>query len=440
MTNSPWLELDADLDHMRLARRLRHAHSTALQTGVAPPIVRSMVSESWRRSVAAGVDPGSPAPRMFDARSTAQRLAAHEIAGVLPAVAELLHEDLVGSGYFAAFSDAEGVLLWTHGPARALRTAVAPRFLPGCLCSERTVGTNAIGTALVLDRPVQIFSAEHFSQLLHGWVCAAAPIHDPHTGEVLGAIDLSGEFRSGHAHSLALVAAVARAAEGWLAAARERNDRQLRQRYLEERGTRAHSFTGVLACSGRVVLADPPGWLGESVRVASDGDTWTQPDGSVLNVKPIDGGFVVWGLGTVRPAGRRPTATIAVLGRDRAELSLGSRRLRLSLRHSEIVTLLALSPYGMTVRELAAELYGSEGHASAVRAEMTRLRPLLGDLLRSRPYRLEGRVRIDVAPVLGPLVEGPLMQRDPGRPVCLLPSSSAPGVVAIRSRLARLQP
>lgn len=177
----------------------------------------SLVSESWRRSSEAGVDPGHPAPRMLDAKRTAERLAAHPVCALLPRVSGLLKEAMVESGYFAAFSDADGVLLWSEGSPRALRSAVAPRFLPGFLCSEDRIGTNAIGTALVLDAPVQIFSAEHFNQLSHGWTCAAAPVRDPDSGEVLGAIDLSGEFRTAHVHGLALVTVVATATEAWLA-------------------------------------------------------------------------------------------------------------------------------------------------------------------------------------------------------------------------------
>ncbi|MBS1891598.1 MAG: GAF domain-containing protein, partial [Actinobacteria bacterium] len=180
------LALSVESDHVRLARLLRRAHGIALDTGVAPEAVRRVVSESWGRSVAAGVDPDRPARRILDSRSTTARLAVHPVGPLLARISALLRETLVETGYFIAFSDADGVLLWTEGSSRALRSAEGPRFLPGFLCSEDGVGTNAIGTALALDQPVQIYSAEHFSRLLHGWTCAAAPLHDPDTGELLG--------------------------------------------------------------------------------------------------------------------------------------------------------------------------------------------------------------------------------------------------------------
>lgn len=237
------LALSADADHLRLARLLRRAHAIALDTGVAPGVVRPVISDSWRRSVAAGVDPERPAPRVLDAGRTAARLASHPVGPLLARISALLRQALVESRYFVAFSDADGVLLWTEGSAQALRTAVAPRFLPGCLCSEDGVGTNAIGTALALDQPVQIFSAEHFSRLLHGWTCAAAPIHDPETGEMLGAIDLSGDFRTANLHGLPLVTAVATAAEAWLAA--------------ERRGVEERADEVTVAVAGRAIVTTP---------------------------------------------------------------------------------------------------------------------------------------------------------------------------------------
>jgi hypothetical protein len=437
MTKSSWLALGADVDHLRLARLLRRAHAIAIDTGVAPTMVRDVVSESWRRSAAAGVDPARPAPRVLDVRRTAQRLAEHPLASVLPRVQELLKQTMADSGYFAAFSDATGVLLWTEGPARALRSAVAPRFLPGFICSEERIGTNAIGTALVLDRPVQIFSAEHFNHLLHGWICAAAPVHDPHSGELLGAIDLSGEFRTAHVHSLALVAAVARCAEGWLAAEIDRADERLLSRYRERWGTQRRSFTAAVASSGRVLRADPPGWLGASIEAAPGCDRWPQPDGTTVHAQPLGDGFVVWRAQGARRPPRRARVRIAVLGRDRAAVVIDRRRLELRLRHSEIVVLLALNPNGMTVRDLATELYGTAQRQATVRAEVARLRPLLGELLRSRPYRLDGGVQIDLAAVERGLAEGDLAAAARHYAGPLLPPSVAPGVVAARERLAR---
>ena len=86
-------------------------------------------------------------------------------------------------------------------------------FVEGALWDEAHAGTNAPGTALAVDHEVQIFATEHFRHTVQDWTCAAAPIHDPATGQVLGALDITGGDVVAHPHSLALVRAAARVAE-----------------------------------------------------------------------------------------------------------------------------------------------------------------------------------------------------------------------------------
>ena len=78
-----------------------------------------------------------------------------------------------------AIADAEANLLWVTGDRNTCERAREMRFQEGAAWSEREAGTNAVGTAVALDHPVQIFSAEHVLEAVHPWTCSAAPIHDP---------------------------------------------------------------------------------------------------------------------------------------------------------------------------------------------------------------------------------------------------------------------
>ncbi|MEV0912528.1 GAF domain-containing protein [Streptomyces hokutonensis] len=124
---------------------------------------------------------------------------------------------------------------------------------------------------------------------------------------------------------------------------------------------------------------------------------------------------------------------LSVLGRDSALLEHGGRVLRLSPRHSEIVLALALAGHGVMGDRLAVELSDREVPPSTLRAEMTRLRAVLGPaLLGSRPYALLCPVRTDLGEVSALLAEGRVAQalaRYPGPP---LPRSDAPVVVEQR--------
>ncbi len=90
-------------------------------------------------------------------------------------------------------------------------------FVEGAAWDERAAGTNAPGTAIALNRPVQIAAAEHFCEVVQPWTCSAAPIRDPHTRDVLGFVDVTGGDQLGTPVSLSLVRAIALAAEGELA-------------------------------------------------------------------------------------------------------------------------------------------------------------------------------------------------------------------------------
>ena len=285
---SPWVGIDPQVDPVRWSRLLRRAHELALSKGRPPSILRDVVAHSWARAARAGVDPDGPAPKMLDAPETAQALAQHPVSHLLPLIESMLSEATEDARYFAVLSDAEGVLLWAGGHPEALQIAVAPGFLPGHLCSESAVGTNAVGTALELDHPVQIFSAEHFNRRLHGWTCSAAPIHDPETHEILGVLDLSGSFRTGHPHSLSLVAAVARVVEDRLAAERASRDERLKALYLDRVARGVRERTALVTRAGRVLAASPRGWLGSRIRLPK-GERLTLPTGEQVLAEPIRG-------------------------------------------------------------------------------------------------------------------------------------------------------
>ena len=134
-------------------------------------------------------------------------------------------------------------------------------------------------------------------------------------------------------------------------------------------------------------------------------------------------------------AHREEVLQLSLLGRDRAEVRLDGRRLRLSRRHSEIVALLAAHPGGMTSDELATDLYGDAGQPAAVRVEVCRLRKLLGDCMESEPYRLVVDVESDLDRVQALLERGAVREAAERYTGPLLPRSEAPGVVRQRDAL-----
>ena len=131
----------------------------------------------------------------------------------------------------------------------------------------------------------------------------------------------------------------------------------------------------------------------------------------------------------------RRAVRVRALGTDNATIELRDRSLTLSRRHSEIVVLLATHERGLSAEQLALELFGERGKPVSARAELSRLRRLLGRELDADPYRLTGHVEADFLDVRRRIEKGraaTALERYPGP---LLPRSEAPGVAELRRGL-----
>ncbi|MGX6448192.1 GAF domain-containing protein, partial [Patulibacter sp. S7RM1-6] len=257
------MSLDASADPVDLARRLQRAHAEGVEHGGRVPAdVRPVVRDSWRRTRATGLRPDEqdPVVAIEEARIDEVRRD-HPLAVTRAAIHQAVGRIAQDAGHLLVVTDAGGTLLWAEGHRAVKDAAVQLGFFEGARWSEAAVGTNAIGTALAIDHPVQIFSGEHFVRTHHPWVCSGAPIHDPETGEILGVVDLSGPLRTAHPMILGFVATAARMAEHLLAERMHRDDRSLHEALLAALERHGHAPAAAVTPSGRVVASWPRGWL-----------------------------------------------------------------------------------------------------------------------------------------------------------------------------------
>ncbi|MDO9409603.1 helix-turn-helix domain-containing protein [Patulibacter sp.] len=135
--------------------------------------------------------------------------------------------------------------------------------------------------------------------------------------------------------------------------------------------------------------------------------------GHAATAHPHSLGLVCAAAAAVRPhlAGAEPAdggaaVHLRVLRGDHPVFLTPDGPVPLTLRHAEILTLLAARPEGWTAEQLALELHGERGKPVSVRAEITRLQQRLGDVVRTRPYRLADGIAWDVAAAGALLDEG----------------------------------
>src|SRR3954463_11975092 len=225
-TVNPWLALPQGRPSAGLTRRLRAAHETLVTSGTASAHgdVRTVVWDSWRRCLGSGVDPDGTAPPvdLLDGDLLAYR-EQHPLAGVLPVIRRLLVEDAEADRMIVAVTDAAGRMLWVEGDPRLRSRAAGMNFVEGARWAEEVAGTNAPGTALAVDHAVQIYGSEHSRRPVQPWSCSAAPVHDPLSGVLLGAIDVTGGDHVASPQVLTLVRATVAAVESELR--RQRRER-----------------------------------------------------------------------------------------------------------------------------------------------------------------------------------------------------------------------
>jgi hypothetical protein len=410
--------------HVRVLTRV---HDAVLAGGSPPVRPRGVVARSWSRVLDFGLDASrtnAREPLPFAAverrrRQSPLSVVVDELRQVLVSVAD-------ASSFLMVVTDADGIILWREGSPRVRLRADSLGFMEGARWTEATVGTNAIGTALAEAAPVQLFSAEHFEQAQHPWYCTAAPIHHPVSGELLGVVDVSGPALTLHPVIGALVETAVKLAESRLWRHHEQRLERLRQ-----------SARAVLATvHGPLLLVDDHGWVAHQSGIAAR-DRVEVPRADRLIAVPGLGLCAPERLGEgwlVRPREARDDVVADL------DLTAGPPVLRLrsgaepwvtplTRRHADVLVLLRLAGRtGMTAPRLSAALYGDEEHCVTVRAEVSRLRKVVGGLVTTNPYRLADGVTLSVVPPDGATPRSTGGQRESPSGSHVPPTPSQPGV------------
>jgi hypothetical protein len=435
---NPWLAIDATTSPALRAREVRRAWERFLG-GDGPEAVRGPIADSWRRSFAAGVDPGpgGSAPSVADDDEAAARWEVHPLIAVAPLIRECFAGIADDAAHLMVVSDADGTLLWLEGaPGVRLAAANSMNFAVGALWSESGAGTNAIGTALAADHAVQVFAAEHFNEAVQAWTCAAAPVHDPDTGRVLGVIDLTSRMSTVHPHSFAVAVATAGAVEAHLRCLMHEHDGRLCARY-RDRMLAGDDGRALVTASGRVIATNPVDWMsGQRLALPAWGGEFVLPSGEHAFAEPLErDGFFIRRIEPA-PAGRAAgIPQLRLLGEDRPCATVDGRSIALGRRQAEMLALLCLNPHGLTTEQLGSDVYGDAASNSTVRGEVSRLRKLLGLAIETDPYRLAGHVESDVGRVRALLLRGAVQEAAELYAGPLLPQSDAPGVERERDAL-----
>ena len=146
-----------------------------------------VVSASWERSQAAGVDAFSPASDFSEDFDTASLL----VRCARP-VLERLGSDTADMPLVIGLTDVKARLVQRIDSSPSVaRLLDRVEFAPGFNYAESRMGTNGVGTVLEAGEAVSIVGPDHFTEHLQPFACTGAPVIDPVTGRVEGVLDIS---------------------------------------------------------------------------------------------------------------------------------------------------------------------------------------------------------------------------------------------------------
>ncbi|MFI5686626.1 GAF domain-containing protein [Streptomyces sp. NPDC051636] len=412
----------AAMDVSRAARVLSEVRAATLAGRRTPLAPRPVIEQSWGRMLRVGVDPDRGSrPGLLSLEEVRRRREESPLRHVLPVLRQGLLSVADVARHIMVVADADSRVLWREGSPAVLRNADGLGLDVGADWREDVVGTNGVGTSVVVRRPVQVFAGEHFVHAHTSWTCTGAPVTDPRDGRLLGVVDVSGPLETMHPATLAWVDSVAKLAEARL--------RELHMTSLER--LRAEAAPVLARVGGRALVADRDGWTAAVTGMPytpraglptalSAGRRWL-PALGLCSVEPLAGGWLVRAADEPPPGSARIVLDLAQPRRWTVTVSggAGSWSRELSPRHAELLYLLAVHRTGRSAAGLAGDLFGDPSRTVTVRAEMSRVRRYLGAFLQHRPYRFREEAEVEV------LLPGDARE--------LLPHSTAPAVIESRT-------
>jgi len=239
-------------------RQVERAWQAMVDRGApADSQVRDVIRHSWRRSLQLGLEPVSQRPREVGGREDldARRETNADLLQATRNTWQVLGDILSQSQSCLLVADAQGTLLDVCGRPVLLDLGARDCIAPGYTWSEFSGGTNAVGTALALNAPAEVFSAEHFLSVAKIWSCSAAPVRDTVDGAILGVVDITSFGDNHQAHCLALAVTAAHQIEQTLQSRELARAVQLLNWYQTQALRRAQRAVILVDRKGRVVTA-----------------------------------------------------------------------------------------------------------------------------------------------------------------------------------------
>ena len=170
--------------------------------------IRTVIHESWERSHKYKVNPLEVKSKVLSSVEFKHRIMHKQsLIDAAHSYMEKLYSFVKGSSFVVILTDEEGYIIEMIGDEDIIQPRIkSSNLVLGSNRSEEYAGTNAIGTALAIKAPIQVWGEEHYVKPHHPFTCSGAPIHDKN-GTIIGCLDITGPREKIHLHTLGMVVA-----------------------------------------------------------------------------------------------------------------------------------------------------------------------------------------------------------------------------------------
>jgi len=170
---------------------------------------KPIVSDSWKRCHQMNVNYENGTGILNTEESINKILKSNEnLINIASPIMKDIYNLIQDTHFVLVLTNKDCDILEILGDEDILKDACMLNFSKGSRWSEKEVGTNAIGTCIAIDKPIQIIGEEHYCKKHHSWTCSSAPIHDP-DNNLIGCLNMSGRSANAHSHTLGIVVSAA---------------------------------------------------------------------------------------------------------------------------------------------------------------------------------------------------------------------------------------
>ncbi len=179
---------------------------------------RQLVTDSWNRCLAWGLShDDKPAPRTADPAYLKEVELKHQelMTSTAAEVVPYYRNVLSSSRCLILMADPDATILKSWGDERVTDARLRPWLQRGANWQESVCGTNAIGTAIANQLPVQVQRNEHFLKQFRSLIGSAAPIFDTEK-QLAGVLSVFSDAYLPQAHTLGMVRLLSQSVENRL--------------------------------------------------------------------------------------------------------------------------------------------------------------------------------------------------------------------------------